>query len=77
MTGRGSHETGRHVHLRHGYTVEAERAVALFTEEMYVKIVVIVATVPMTQLIAQGTRAILDGVHEMMLAEKCQGAEDA
>ena len=50
---------------------------AILAEEMHMQVVVIVAAMTVTQLIAQGTRAVFDGMHKMVLAEECQGTEDA
>ena len=77
MAGRCDGKARRYVDLRNRDTIEAERAVTLLAEEMHVKVVVIVTSMTVTQLIAQGTGTVLDGVHQVMLAEERQGTEDA
>ena len=55
--------------------VEAERASALLTMEVWMLVVVVVMIIAMAELVAQAI-AILDDMHEVFLAEECEGTED-
>ena len=76
MAGRGNEIARGHSHLRYRHTIETKRALATLAKEMHMQIVVLIATMAMTQLITQRPDAILDGVHQMVFSEKGNGAEN-
>ena len=55
--------------------VEAERASALLTMEMWVLVVVMVMIVAVAELVAQAI-AVLDDMHEVFFTEEREGTED-
>lgn len=61
-----------------GRVVETESAVALLAEEMGVQVVVLIVVVlTAAQLVAHVALAVLHVVHQMVVAEELQRAEDA
>ena len=55
--------------------VEAERASALLTMEVWMLVVVVVVPMTVAELVAQAI-AILDDMHEVFLSEEREGTED-
>ena len=55
--------------------VEAKRASALFTMEVWVLVVVVVVSVTVAELVAQAI-AVLNDMHEVFFTEECEGTED-
>lgn len=55
--------------------VEAKRASALLTVEVWVLVIVVVVPIAVAEFVAQAI-AILDDMYEVFFAEECEGTED-
>jgi hypothetical protein len=69
-------ESGRQLHLGHLYPIETVCLLALLAIEVRMQIVVVVIMVTMTELVAGTIATTLDGVHQVVLAEKRKGTEN-
>lgn len=56
--------------------METERAMALFAVEVSVLVVSGTFVMPLTDLVAKGATAVLNGMDEVMLKQESEGAED-
>lgn len=75
IVGRSHGEARRDGHLRDGRRVEAIRALTTLAEKVDMQVVVGFMAVAVAEFIAQGTAAVLDGMHQMVLAKKGQSPE--
>ena len=77
IVGRIDEKALRCRHRGQGHVGKTERAPAVLTEKVGMKVIVDSVVVAVTQLIACAARPVVDDMDKMMFAEKCKGTEDA
>ena len=75
IVGRMHHKANGQRYGRHWQMVEAESALALFTEEMHMQVIIYIMMATMTQFIAHSIASILDDMYQMAITEERQCAE--
>ena len=69
-------ESRRQLYLRQFYPIQAIRLLTFFAIEMGMQVIVVVIVMTMAEFVASTVACTLDGVYQVVLAEKRKGTED-